>query len=43
MELLVIFIYSSFTMSNDEKVLISSITGHFSQKDASDGVINKQK
>ena len=30
-------------MSNDEKISISPITGHFSQKDVNDGVINKQK
>ena len=30
-------------MSNDEKVSIFSRTGNFSQKDVSDGEINKQK
>ena len=37
------FIYSSFTMSNDEKISISPITRNFSQKDVNDGIINKQK
>ena len=30
-------------MSNDEKISISATTGDFSEKDFSDGVINKQK
>ena len=30
-------------MSNDEKISISPTTGDFSEKDFSDGVINKQK
>ena len=30
-------------MSNEEKISISPITGNLSQKDVSDGVLNKQK
>ena len=30
-------------MSNDKKISISPKTGDFSEKDVSDGVINKQK
>ena len=30
-------------MTNDEKISISPTTGDFSEKDVSDGVINKQK
>ena len=30
-------------MSNDEKISISPTTGDFSEKDVSDGIINKEK
>ena len=42
-ELLVILIYSPFTISNGEKISISLMNGNFSRKDVNDGVINKQK